>query len=449
MMRPVSSNAAFTHHQLFMKRRLIVAVGMFLMPILMLEAQVENRPESQRPDVPEFYVDAMAFQSNDSLTTRVDIYIQVPHEALRFVSSDSEFVARYEITVNFLGEEGNAVMEKIWNEETHLRTFEQTQAKNGYSLTQRSISLPPGSYVMRTQLREMESRKVSTQIRKITVPVYKDIRFGMSDIMLVNHVTNASGHTTIVPNVSGNLYNVPDGFFLFFEVYNTTKADSLELTYTITDKREKQIYTQIVHRRLEGKRTQMISKVDSSRYPVGLYQLEVNARTLPNERDSVSYAIQKKRGFVMRWGNTPLTIVDLDLAVRQTRYISSDKEFDTMNDAPTIDEKQRLFQEFWRKRDPSPDTQRNEYMEEYYSRVQYSNEHFSHYIDGWRTDMGMVFIILGSPNNVDRHPFDYDSKPYEIWSYYEYDRQAVFVDETGFGDYRLVSPIWDLLRRTK
>ena len=430
-------------------RQFIVCAFFVLVPFIALDAQVENRTDSPRADVPDFYVDIMTFQSNDSLSTRADIYIQVPYEVLRFVSTDTEFVARYEITVNILGTEGNAVLEKIWNEETHLRTFEQTQTKNGYSLTQRSIMVPPGSYVMRTQLREMESRKVSTQLKKISVPSYHGIRFGISDIMLVNRVSSESGHATIVPNVSGNLYNVPDGFFLFFEVYNATKADSLELVYTITDKQEKQIYRQIVHRRLEGKKTQMISRVDSSRYPVGLYQLNVEACTLPNSRDSVSYAVEKKRGFVMRWGNTPLTIVDLELAIKQTRYIASDKEFDAMTDARTIEEKQKLFQEFWRKRDPSPDTQRNEYMEEYYSRVQYSNEHFSHYIEGWRTDMGMVFIILGSPNNVDRHPFDYDSKPYEVWSYYEYDRQVVFVDETGFGDYRLLSPIWDLLRRAK
>jgi hypothetical protein len=88
-------------------------------------------------------------------------------------------------------------------------------------------------------------------------------------------------------------------------------------------------------------------------------------------------------------------------------------------------------------------------MEQYYNRVQYANEHFSHYIDGWRTDLGMVFILLGPPNNVDRHPFDVDAKPYEIWSYYDYNANVVFIDETGLGDFRLVTPIWDLVRRLK
>jgi hypothetical protein len=88
-------------------------------------------------------------------------------------------------------------------------------------------------------------------------------------------------------------------------------------------------------------------------------------------------------------------------------------------------------------------------MEEYYIRVQFANKNFAHYIEGWRTDMGMVYIIFGSPNNVDRHPFDIDSKPYEIWSYYDLNHQFTFVDQTGFGDYRLTTPIWEVWQRPK
>ena len=54
----------------------------------------------------------------------------------------------------------------------------------------------------------------------------------------------------------------------------------------------------------------------------------------------------------------------------------------------------------------------------------------------------MVYITLGPPNNVDRHPFDYDAKPYEVWEYYDQNLQFVFMDETGFGDYRLITPMY-------
>lgn len=414
-----------------------------------LQAQVENRAEQPHADVPDFYLDALGFQSSDSLQARIDVYVQVPYDALRFVSTDSAFLARYEITIDILGAEGNAVLEKVWNEEVLTPTFEQTQSKGGHSFTERSMLVAPGSYLLRAQLRELESRKVSTQLKKIDVRDYAQQQFSASDIMLINRITQEAGRTHIVPNVSGNLYNVLDGFFLFFELYNSSKADSVALTYRIFGKGEKRSYERTERRRLEGKKTQIIAKIDSSRYPVGVYNVEVDMQTIPTARESVIYTVERKRGFVMRWGNTPLTIIDLTLAIRQARYIASDKEYDAMDKANTMEEKQKLFQEFWRKRDPSPDTERNEYMEEYYSRVQYSNDHFSHYVEGWRTDMGMVFIVLGSPNNVDRHPFDYDSKPYEVWSYYDYNQQVVFVDETGFGDYRLLTPIWDLLHRGK
>ena len=98
--------------------------------------------------------------------------------------------------------------------------------------------------------------------------------------------------------------------------------------------------------------------------------------------------------------------------------------------------------DFWKKKDPTPGSERNEIFEEYYRRVNYANEAFSHYVEGWRTDRGMVFIILGPPNNVDRHPMDFDAKPYEVWQYYDLSKDFIFMDETGFGDYRLITPLY-------
>ena len=74
----------------------------------------------------------------------------------------------------------------------------------------------------------------------------------------------------------------------------------------------------------------------------------------------------------------------------------------------------------------------------------YANKHFGHFFDGWKSDMGMVYIIFGIPNNIEQHPFEIDARPYEIWSYYDQNRQFVFIDYTGFGDFRLQNPIWDV-----
>jgi len=430
-------------------RTLILGSFFFLAQFGSLRAQVENRPEHVITGMPEFYLDALSFQSNDSSAARIDLYTQVPFQGLRFVAGDSGFIARYEITIDILNGDGNAILEKTWNEEVHVRNFDETQSRREYSPATGSFTLPPGSYEMRIELREVESGKTITQLRKVDIENYAQAPFSVSDIMLVNHVTNEGGQSTIMPNVSGNLYDTPRGFSLFFELYNKTGADSAAFTYRVFDKKEKLMYTQSERRRLDGKKSEIIAEIDSTRFPAGSYHLEVEAQTIQKSDTIVSYKVEKRRNFTMRWGSMPLTVEDLDLAIKQTKYIANTKEFDAMMEASTLDQKQKLFEEFWRKRDPSPDTQRNENMEEYYSRVQYSNEHFSHFVDGWRTDMGMVFILFGSPSSVDRHPFDIDSKPYEVWSYYEFNRQIVFVDETGFGDFRLVTPIWDLVHRLK
>ena len=84
-------------------------------------------------------------------------------------------------------------------------------------------------------------------------------------------------------------------------------------------------------------------------------------------------------------------------------------------------------------------------MDEYFRRIHYSNSAFSSLIKGWQSDRGMLYVIFGPPDEVERHPFAPDVKPYEVWAYYEFGRAFVFIDETGFGDYRLTPTGWRIM----
>jgi len=148
------------------------------------------------------------------------------------------------------------------------------------------------------------------------------------------------------------------------------------------------------------------------------------------------------KSFNSRWVGVPSAINDLDKAVAQLIYIASSSEKSYIESAPNKEEKIKRYLEFWKKKNPNPHEEDNRVFDEYYRRINYANENFSHFMEGWRTDRGLVYITLGPPNNIDRHPFDYDAKPYEIWEYYEMNQQFVFMDETGFGDYRLITPMY-------
>src|SRR5687768_658085 len=63
------------------------------------------------------------------------------------------------------------------------------------------------------------------------------------------------------------------------------------------------------------------------------------------------------------------------------------------------EERENFIENFWRRRDPNPDTEENEYREQYYERIAYANEHFSSGIPGWKTDRGRIYIQWGKPDS--------------------------------------------------
>jgi GWxTD domain-containing protein len=138
--------------------------------------------------------------------------------------------------------------------------------------------------------------------------------------------------------------------------------------------------------------------------------------------------------------NLPDYIQNLDQAIRQLKYIAEPLEIQRMMSAPPW-RREEMFLEFWKKKDTNPVTVNNERMDEYYRRIKYANEHFKGTREGWESDMGRVYVIFGAPTDVERHPFDIDKKPYEIWYYHDLARSFYFVDDVGFGDYKLRSPL--------
>jgi len=136
-------------------------------------------------------------------------------------------------------------------------------------------------------------------------------------------------------------------------------------------------------------------------------------------------------------------------------YIITAEEKKTFKLLATDEERENFIENFWRRRDPNPDTEENEFREEYYERIAYANEHFASGIPGWKTDRGRVYIAWGKPDSVESHPSggSYDrpsyegggsttTYPFEVWFYRHLDGigdglEIEFVDPTGTGEYRL------------
>jgi GWxTD domain-containing protein len=136
-------------------------------------------------------------------------------------------------------------------------------------------------------------------------------------------------------------------------------------------------------------------------------------------------------------------------------YIITDEERKAFKALATDEERENFIENFWRRRDPNPDTEENEYRDEYYERIAYANEHYASGIPGWKTDRGRVYITWGKPDGVESHPSggNYDrpsyegggstsTYPFETWFYRHLDGigdgiEIEFVDPTGTGEYRV------------
>jgi len=140
---------------------------------------------------------------------------------------------------------------------------------------------------------------------------------------------------------------------------------------------------------------------------------------------------------------------------KDVAYLITDEERRAFNRLATDDEREQFIYEFWRRRDPDPDTEENEYKEEYYERIAYSNEHFTSGKPGWMTDRGRIYIKFGKPDETESHPTGgpYErpsyhgggstvTYPFEVW-FYRYIEgvgsgiEIEFVDPTSTGEYRI------------
>jgi GWxTD domain-containing protein len=136
-------------------------------------------------------------------------------------------------------------------------------------------------------------------------------------------------------------------------------------------------------------------------------------------------------------------------------YIITDEERKAFKQFNTDEEREQFVEQFWLRRDPTPDTVENEYKEEHYRRIAYANEHYASGAPGWKMDRGRIYITFGPPDEIDSHPSggtyerptaegggETTTFPFEDWRYRYIegignDVNIEFVDTTMTGEYHM------------
>jgi GWxTD domain-containing protein len=137
------------------------------------------------------------------------------------------------------------------------------------------------------------------------------------------------------------------------------------------------------------------------------------------------------------------------------RWIITDQEKKAFLSLSNDEERDAFIEQFWRRRNPNPDSPENEFREEHYRRIAYANEHYAAGKPGWMTDRGHIYISFGPPDSTDSHPSGgpYDRPmeegggetqtfPFETWHYRYLEGigeniDIEFVDTCQCGDYHM------------
>ncbi len=444
--------------------RLLLAAVLTLVGTLVGTLVVCSGAYAQAP-TPEFDVDAVSVRGNSSEATRLDVYTKIPYANLLFIHAPTGFTARYNVTaevytLNERNRAQNLVQTRIWEQTVQVTTFAQTQTDQLFDRTLQTLDLTPGRYMLQVQLEDQVTRR--TFVRELPVEV-RNLRgaLALSDLIMIDAYDPQAN--SITPTIGSEVNSGLPAVQLFYEIYaghaqrvrvvrevvrvrkGSTPSVKSILGLGREDEHASEVsYQEVEPSRLRGGRNQFVVEIPTEGLGVGEYVARVKVQD-----EQGRLLDQAERAITVQWSGLAEHVRDLGEAIAQLSYIAKDKDLKFIREAKTEQERKARFLEFWRRRDPTPSTERNERMEEYYYRINYANRQYGSFIAGWKTDRGQVVVLFGEPDFVERHPYNFNVKPYEVWYYYGIGRRFVFIDKTGFGDYELLVPVWDERNRIR
>lgn len=414
----------------------------FLIIFLLLPFNVAFSQFLETEQRESFFFDAVVFDSEQSDSAKIDLFFVIPYQTLNFQSKDIIFGADYQIIASVYDSTGYRIKSESLSKTITTNDYFESLGGNGeFDKATIRMKLPAGEYQIKTELIDSFNNASFMKSRNISVLNFSKFDFSLSGMMLISTIEEINGKYKITPYLSDDIGAVRDGFFVFFEAYNYKSLyDSLYFNYDIFSG-DNIIYTsELQQKYVANDISRIYLKIDLPKKLLpGSLRLRINAYK-SNEISIANILAAAQRSIKYERSAGSKLYANIKESIDKLIYIAYNDELSAMKKAETDDDMIIKFDEFWESRDPSPGTPGNEALLEYYTRIEFADKNFRSYTSGWRTDKGMVYVVFGSPMNVTRSTNYNDGRLYELWTYGN-NREFLFVDNTGFGDYRLVRPI--------
>ncbi len=368
--------------------------------------------------------------SKDSMKTV--IFIEIPFSSLQFVKKGSKYVSYYQASISMKVDKGMNIFNKVWLDSMIVKSYEDTRSKykNSKHFISQNIKIG-NNYTIIAELQDLDTRKKGIQTKQIKTKNFKKIPNILPPLFLMDLKGEWGFASDKIPTKGYRVREIGNGITLKISGLIKSKVFSLGVLLNTKESIDSVFYSDGIDGST-GYFNQSIfipsEKLKNIRNNFNIF-VKQDGKLI---EENVTFSIYKS-GFSN-------SIRDIDVALNQMKYMLDNDQSSLLKSKKKL-EREMFFNQIWEERDPTPLTEYNELMEEYFNRVNYTIEHFSGWEAGWETDRGMVYILFGAPDEINRYNSNNNlNKARQVWVYRKIGKEFSFIDQNGFGDYRLDSP---------
>ena len=380
-------------------------------------------------NIDQFKIDTFTRPLESGLV-EVMCFVKIRNYSLQFVKEGRSFIAEYDANLSVVDEDDVEVATGTFSDKIVVKKFSETTSRVKSTILSSSFVVPLEDYTVSVNIKDIDTKLTSKKTKKVNLNDFSE-NFQVYEPIFLKETDGEWGFLSNEFPIDSNQIIIKENQLKFYQyasispgeytmVINVFSGKKLQWTDTINSSSNTRVISHLINLP-----TKDINKVDLKiEVTVNQGELSVSKSSKFKSRDSFMFG----------------GVGNIDLALSQMNYILTTEERKELKNLKQ-NEKENFFKKAWARRDPKPETKVNELMDEYYARVQFTEENFSRGSSGgWRSDMGMIFILFGKPDDIQRYSSMQSNYVYETWYYFSIGEEFAFVDDYGFGDYRLRRP---------
>ncbi len=328
-------------------------------------------------------------------------------------------------------------------------------------VTKVEYALSPGSYRLEIQAKDsLGNERKDTLSFDVDIPRIPTGTY-ISDVELCTKIAESKSQENpfyknsyeVTPNPS-LLFGASGApvVFTYAELYNLDALNVYSISTNIFDRKGILVKSRSRQRSFGSRNIVDISSTNVTKLASGKYRLSVvlsdtmGKEIAKSEKQFYVYnphiqAIGTISASAKSAEFSGMTADELTDEFKKTRYLASPDDLATFEKLTTTDAQRQFMAQYWTDIEEGKRGKTDITRAIYLRRVHAANERFrSLGKEGWFSDRGRIYLLFGEPDEIQRFPSSDNSKPYEIWFFYQIENgvQFVFLDRSGFGDYVLI-----------